>query len=83
MRTFILFAALSVMAAGPVLAAVDAPAAKEKPQPANIYNSPFGSTSISRGFTDRHYQLSRKVDTNKKQPAPRPVNDQGKVMRGA
>jgi hypothetical protein len=30
MRTFILFAAFSVMMAGPVLAAVDAPASKEK-----------------------------------------------------
>jgi hypothetical protein len=83
MRTFILFAALSVIAAAPVVAAAEAPLPKEKTQPANIYNSPFGSTSINRGFTDRHYEPPRKIDINKRHPAPAPDKGQDtKVMRG-
>jgi hypothetical protein len=50
------------MIAVPVSAAETA-VPKSKPQPANVFNSPFGSTSTSRGFTDRHFEMCRKVDT--------------------
>lgn len=85
MRAMIIVAAVVPMltSVGPVLAAAENAPQKPKPLAAPLLNQPFGGVSINRGFTDRHFELPRKVDTKKQQPAPRPGNDQGKVMRGA
>ena len=81
MRALIVIAALVVT--GPVLAAAEKAPQKPKPPAAALLMQPFGGVSINRGFTDRHYELPRIVDTKKQQPAPRPVDETGKVMRGA
>ncbi len=73
----------ALLAAGPVLAAAEKEPQKPKPPAAPLLNQPFGGVYINRGFTDRHFELPRKVDTKKQQPAPRPVDESGKVMRGA
>lgn len=86
MRALIVIAAL--LAAGPVLAAAEAPAQTNKPEkpaalPAPLLNQPFGKVFINRGFTDKHYRLPRKVDIKKQQPKTQPAVEPGKVMRGA
>lgn len=92
MRALIIVAALMpiLTGVGPVLAAAENAPQKPKPLAAPLLNQPFGGVSINRGFTDRHFELRgkadelpRKVDTKKKQPAPRPVDVPGKVMRWA